>query len=501
MAKGYFHGQKGGGKAFDILNFPLSVQPEQPTAKAVGHVWVKLTADEAAQITHVVMDDAIRLNYTDGYLIFKLPDAGVGYESITQPKKTTSGVKLPFAFLHQPETIPEWQAGYTEEIADIKYPWPSVNYRLGGSLKPAEAFAWDGVQWVQFSFNSSYIVVPGGYPGNKAFYLYDTSVSPYQEIPASGAPTGSIMYWNEISPNGKYLFFMSEGSASNKQGGEIFVYSLDGAQCTFLYNQVIPLTQSSSGIYVKISVSFDSKYLFITEEGKNLLMYRISDTALTLVKTQTLYSSASRIFMRCSPTENKIGYACGGFVSVLSYDDSGNISFLIKDTTIKTGSYDRDKFVSWSADGKTVVFSFYNNAYIFKVNGNSVTRSLDVTNVFSTSLCDYIRSCIAPDAKYLACVASSGGDTDTTIKVYSLSEGSSALVASDKLSTSTPYVFFSADGKLLYIGASQRIYAKAFNNGALTPSGQASHEGTFPAIQYGGTVRDGGQIGWYPVTV
>ena len=49
--------------------------------------------------------DTIRPGY--GYLIFKLLDAWTGYEPITQPKKTTSGAKFPFAFLHQPETIPE----------------------------------------------------------------------------------------------------------------------------------------------------------------------------------------------------------------------------------------------------------------------------------------------------------------------------------------------------------------------------------------------------------
>ncbi|WP_368184345.1 hypothetical protein [Anaerotruncus rubiinfantis] len=479
MAKGYFHGQKGGGKAFDILNFPLSVQPEQPTAKAVGHVWVKLTADEAAQITHVVMDDAIRLNYTDGYLIFKLPDAGVGYESITQPKKTTSGVKLPFAFLHQPETIPEWQTGYTEEIADIKYPWPSVNYRLGGSLKPAEAFVWNGSGWTQFSFKSSYFV----HSLTSEFSIYDTSTQPFEQLTVVNSPIFTTIKWHVFSPDGKYFLVYDSGT------DKISVFSVNGKIITCLYSQSLSSPTNST---VAADFSYDSKFLVLLFKCNNtstleLHFLRVTDTELTLENKTTLNESKCLPGenISCAPNSYKVAFVNWNGIVVYTFDQNGVVRKIYSDYSSSTIYGNSSMYIQFSPSGNYLLAAYgYDtpfSVYLYTVEGETIIKhdnALGYTMFYSGGFA------FTPDEQFIILSSSTSNSRTLYMCLFQFqpenTDSFGVLLFTDNgvrgrvLCPKRPgYLFLGSTGAFMH------NLAKSYSNNQLSPTGDGTLDNTF----------------------
>ncbi|RGX53808.1 WD40 repeat domain-containing protein [Anaerotruncus sp. AF02-27] len=486
MARGYFHGQKGGGKAFDILNFPLSVQPEQPTAKAVGHVWVKLTADEAAQITHVVMDDAIRLNYTDGYLIFKLPDAGAGYESITQPKKTTSGGKLPFAFLHQPETIPEWQTGYTEEIADIKYPWPSVKYRLGGSLKPAEAFAWDGVQWVQFSFVEAFLFIAMN--ASPYIAMYDVANYPPTRGLIDSAPDDTPDAI-AVSSDKKYVIpIFNSGSTSAANYTFTCFHPVENG-LSQLFKQKLSLNTSAE--IRSVGFLYDSHVLVVCSSGSSsgssfyLRFYQITDSGVTAIANRSFSASNSDGAKRMcpSPVDPYIAVTVRNGVRIYSYDDNFNCTQLYKDDSSSTigGTTNTTREVGFSPDGKYVfAFTGYEGETlkILKISAGTVTLLFTKTGFDS----GYHYAAFTKDNQYL--VTWGGG---LSIQVWTFSEAGLSLSDTDN-----QIGFFGrlcmVNDVLFIATSSKTIYAKKVENGHLISDG--GYNGLLSGVVLEGTAKE-----------
>lgn len=483
MAKGYFHGQKGGGKAFDILNFPLSVQPEQPTAKAVGHVWVKLTADEAAQITHVVMDDAIRLNYTDGYLIFKLPDAGAGYESITQPKKTTSSGKLPFAFLHQPETIPEWQTGYTEEIADIKYPWPSVKYRLGGSLKPAEAFAWDSVQWVQFSFVEAFLFIAMN--ASPYIAMYDVANYPPTRGLIDSAPSDGGGNLSVSSDKNYVISASSEYSASHK----FACFQLIENGLSKLFENSVSF--SATARIVDIGFLYDSHILVVCSGGAKasssfyLGFYQITDSGITVIANRSFSASNTDGAKRMcpSPVGPYIAVTVRDGVRIYSYDDNFNCTQLYNDDSSSTigGTANTTKEIGFSSDGKYVfAFTGYEGETlkVLKISEGNVTLLFTKTGFGS----GYHYAAFTKDNQYLITWGA-----DLSIQVWTFSETGLTLSNTDDQKGSFGRSCLVND--VLFITTSSKaVYAKKVENGHLISDG--GYNGLLSGVTLEGTAAD-----------
>lgn len=151
MAKGYLTGQTGG-KKLDIFNFPLSIQMTEPTPEAVGHLWIALDDERASQITNIVVDDTIRLNYTDGTLIIQPQSMNNSFLSASLKKKTNLEY-FPMDVVQKAETTGSslpWQSSLTDNFSTQHF-YPKISLLLNGGIDYLDAYAWNGTEWVVVS--------------------------------------------------------------------------------------------------------------------------------------------------------------------------------------------------------------------------------------------------------------------------------------------------------------------------------------------------------------
>ena len=162
MAKGYLTGQTGG-KKLDIFNFPLSIQMTEPTPEAVGHLWIALEDERASQITNIVVDDTIRLNYTDGTLIIQPQSMNNSFLSASLKKKTNLEY-FPMDVVQKAETTGSslpWQSSLTDKFSTQHF-YPKISLLLNGGIDYLDAYAWNGTEWVVVSNSLKFLYAIGG---------------------------------------------------------------------------------------------------------------------------------------------------------------------------------------------------------------------------------------------------------------------------------------------------------------------------------------------------
>jgi len=244
--------QGGGGSSLEVFNFPISVQTAEPTPIATGHVWV--VHDGPVDFNNIVLDDAVKVDYSNGYLMLIVDDTNNGQDTITQLKKIGSA-KVPFTSRRDTnnDTVLPWQVGSLNKggnIIDIKRKYPRVYSRLNDVLDMETAYVWDGTQWVMVSQKGSYLAV-AAYDATIPGFLYNRVGESL--LLHSGLPDFSEYYSNcvKFSPDGQYVFY------GLNNGNRLIGYRRYGDSFVKLSGLYQPSTVSD------ISFSPDSNFLAV----------------------------------------------------------------------------------------------------------------------------------------------------------------------------------------------------------------------------------------------
>jgi hypothetical protein len=192
----------GGSSAVEVFGFHLYGKSDNPTNPVAGDIWIK--AHDISEFTNVVLDDAVRLTYTNQYLMLVVDDTNNGSDTITQPKKSASGAKVTFTSVRDTandSTLP-WQVSNINKsgnIFDIKRKYPLVYSRLNDVLDMETAYVYDGSAWQMISQNGSYLLQGCSSAAyTNAFNRIDTTLSLHSNFPIKAYCCGITHSYEDI---------------------------------------------------------------------------------------------------------------------------------------------------------------------------------------------------------------------------------------------------------------------------------------------------------------
>lgn len=310
MAKGYLTGQTGG-KKLDIFNFPLSIQMTEPTPEAVGHLWIALDDERASQITNIVVDDTIRLNYTDGTLIIQPQSMNNSFLSASLKKKTNLEY-FPMDVVQKAETTGSslpWQSSLTDNFSTQHF-YPKISLLLNGGIDYLDAYAWNGTEWVVVS-NSLKLVYGYGSSQHSTYTLISDELSLASTFDNGNT---SLTHGNiKISPDLKYMIF----TYTNGQYAYIKLYKLSGTVvepqnwCSFslkyTYNPIRPAISDDCTKIVVVGDKYNSncKVNIISLDLENET-YTNTEIPMTITNMYGIYLSpnADAMIAHIYPSSN-----------------------------------------------------------------------------------------------------------------------------------------------------------------------------------------------------
>lgn len=336
--------KSGGGSAIEVFNFKLFIQPEStpPTAEKAGDLWVHHAL--ATDFTNIVLDDAVKVSYTNGSLMLIVDDTNNGSDNITQTKNC-SGTKIPFTSHRDTanDTVLPWQAGSLNKsgnIIDIKRKYPLVYSRLNDVLDLETASIWDGTQWVLLCQQGSYLAVgTTGAPYSNLYNRAGSNLTLHSAIPSF--PSAQV------------------NAVKNSLNGIDTFYGLNASP--WLVNvqrsgdtpAIVALTVHTSAIVNDISISKSGVYAVVVHTHA-IDVYKKSSGTWTYLST--ILTDATNTFYGCDwrPDDSEITVTKSVTPFALRMKRTGDaFAQLANPTTLPTAACYKCKY---SPDGKFVAF-------------------------------------------------------------------------------------------------------------------------------------------------
>jgi len=348
----------GGGAAPEIFNFPLTISPTQPTPISAGHLWVEHAA--ATDFSNIVLDDAVKVSYTNGYLMLIVDDTNNGTDTFAQPKNV-GGTKIPFTSYRDTgnDTTLPWQVGSVNKggtIADIKRKYPLVYSRLNNVLDMETAKVWDGTQWVLICQPGSYLAVGVSGLGNQPPLTYNrantlfTLHSSVPSFPSTAFP--QVVKW---SHDGNYVFYGLSDTPyliGYKRTGDTFT--------------LLTITAHRNWPVMDLSFSPDDNYLAAcsTYSASGVDIYKKQSNGNWLYLTTTVSALGTGQYfdgIDWSPDGNQlVGY--GAHIStpcLYRFKRSGDTFTKLADPT--TTPHSTISSARYSPDGQFILINSYSN--------------------------------------------------------------------------------------------------------------------------------------------
>ena len=339
--------QGGGGSSLEVFNFPLTISLAEPTPIATGHLWV--VHDGPVDFSSIVLDDAVKVDYSNGYLMLIVDDTNNGQDTITQNKKIGSA-KVPFTSRRDTnnDTVLPWQVGSVNKggnIIDIKRKYPRVYSRLNGVLDLETAYVWDGTQWVMVSQKGSYLAVGAG-NSSTLYNRADTTLTLHSGLPDFPSVTVNCVKW---SPDGRYLFYGLDASPyliGYKRSGDGFTkITLSNVQAYPVYD---------------IDISSDSRYL-LTGQTNRITVFKLQSENWNVIWYETIGTSVYCYGCCWHPDGNS-------FVATIYASSAQLRKYKKTDDTITSNGTINTGFsykVKYSPDGDYVALRTQTNPYLF----------------------------------------------------------------------------------------------------------------------------------------
>lgn len=255
----------------DIFNFPCVFSLAAPESPKPNTLWINRAG--CADINNMVLDSAVRVSYTDGYIMLIVDNNNNASDNFSQTK-TINGKSIAFA-AHRESTSADalpWEIGDTKNDAITLFrKYPLVYSRLAGVLDMETAEIWDGAHWIQISQKGSYLLFDdGASPYVEIYNRTGQNFTKHADLPT--IPNGQCK-WILPSPDGQYLFVTLNSSYS---------------PCGYMYKRTgdvfTQLSMSIDNAIVSAAWSNDMTYIALCE-GSNVYIYKRNADTFTKIAT------------------------------------------------------------------------------------------------------------------------------------------------------------------------------------------------------------------------
>jgi|GEM_PF-3214750 len=357
----------GGAQFANPYNFPLTISMAEPTAKAVGHIWVK--SDAGSQISNVVIDDAFRESYPNGTLLLKESAKDEDY-SLSCTKKDTNGVTRTFSY-NRPctDNTLNWAVGNLNKsnaLCTIKHLYPLIYAKLNNAIDIENAYVWTGTAWEILCQNGS-LLVSTAYGGSAAYFstrirTFSISGDSFIYSPETQIPFPDGYVTNALfSPDGKYLLIknVQEGTKTMLSGW--YVYKRSGLTFTLLPNFFSDVLEISG-----VVESMNLYGISFSHDGKKIAMVSDATNGKYLITCEVLNDKVTNV-----------AYKTSG--EVLAYLNLGGMAQYYTFETHPTAK------LSWSYDDKYIALPIHYNFNNYTGDVGCYAKVIRASNLLALS--------------------------------------------------------------------------------------------------------------------
>jgi hypothetical protein len=475
-------GSNGGGSA-SLFAFPLSIQDEQPTPEAKGHIWITPSNDvEKADKMYIV--DALSKDLDDNSIVFVVSSCTRNLElniSTSLAKKVSDTNKIYETHYNYSNGVTDWVLSDDEEGNSMKIKKPLVYVKKNGYYYMVTSKMWNGEYWeglsnkdlyllhyVGLSFSAFNIISDGNNSSlNKlSFYNRAGIRSGYNMISMAIVDEGSIMWIVNSSDDGRFIL------AVDYDANKFVIYEKKGEIFELIQSDF--LTWNGSETYDGYNIRFyDATYETTTYAGclediRNPWQFDSSGEKIYYI---TKDDSSSKAYYKAFLVE--FVYKNGQFVfnKLYSFGESGSYTRIIN-------VFNKD-FTIIGVRGYRNSSNTYNVTLLKKVGDEYVT----LTNSYNFSDSSYYYYMIVSDDVMISeygtpykldlengTITKASGDFGTTTQYATPMYGNTKIVRSIKYPEK--YLIF-------IVGRGSEFYINIYNSDTNT----ASCSGTYTTIQ------------------
>ncbi len=433
-----------GTASVEKYDFPLSIQSTQPTAVAVGHIWVN-SSTLAAQITTVKILEALNAGAANGTLMLVTGALSGEYQATSQNKTLKSGTNVVLTVDGAGSANSIWTVNTSGGV--IKFPKPMIYSKVGGVLDTETAYMWDGSSWLMMSQKGAYVF---SFTANNTInnYIYNKNGDTLVQNSTFKDAT-SLYSWN-TSYSADGTFITTGGRYIMKRVGDVF---------SLFYT--VPIATYVSGY--TLDTLYNAK---ISLNGNRILaVYRAYDGSsaypcvVSYLYNGTTFVQEALILMTQSSISTIFGFEISpdgsffsllhngyvgmtyGFINGSSFTVTRNTFGIATNLAFSTGIL---PMVLRTNRTGTALWYMYQNAsnsfYIAKLNIDYTNKTLTNPNIFQNN---------ANNSYYICGVHPISGDLFVrfpgTTYFYIMNATTGALNALT-VPTHTYYMQFNADG-------------------------------------------------------
>ena len=298
-----------GGMVSDgIINFPLSIQPTQPTPIRSGHIWIN-SSTLASKITYMSIQESLWGGTPNNSLQFVVGETSYNYFYTQELRTLTSGGNSITTVNSQNNGgTQEWLVGKSSEpIMEYKLSRPMIYSKVDGILDIETSYLWNGSTWVLLCQKGNYLAM--GEMTNSRFYnnngnslSFSSSISGYQNS-----------YYGTFNGDGTY--YVTLGGVI-KRTGDVFTKYFDIPQTIIGTNSLRYVARATTissdgsilgvGYYAFNSINTSNNYFY------DLAIYRNNGNGFDLIKEvsiATYMTGSSDMILTANDNGTAIGIA------------------------------------------------------------------------------------------------------------------------------------------------------------------------------------------------